>query len=55
MKKDLTKKGFDSEPMHDEKYLRTKIKSYDDKIKCLNKVHIGYFVIDINRFCFYNK
>ena len=26
------KKGFDSEPVYDETYLKTKIKSYDDKI-----------------------
>ena len=28
-----TKKGFDSEPVYDEKYLIPKIKSYEGKIK----------------------
>ena len=28
----LLKKGFDSEPVYNEKYLRTKIKSYEGKI-----------------------
>ena len=28
----LMKKGFDSEPVYNEKYLKTKIKSYDGKI-----------------------
>ena len=28
----VSKKGFDSEPVHNEKYLKTKIKSYEEKI-----------------------
>ena len=37
----LMKKGFDSEPVHDEKCLKSKTKSYDSKIKtnfCGNKM-----------------
>ena len=29
----IMQKGFDSEPVYNEKYLKTKIKSYDGKIK----------------------
>ena len=29
------KKGSEKEPVYDEKYLRTEIKSYDSKIKLL--------------------
>ena len=30
------KKGFDSEPVYSEKYLRTKVKSYEGKISNIN-------------------
>ena len=29
----MSEKGFDSEPMYNEKYLKTKVKSYERKIK----------------------
>ena len=31
----LLKKGFDREPLHNEKYLKTKIKFYEGKYKFL--------------------
>ena len=45
----IIQKGFNSQPVFNEKYLKTKIKSYNDKINAnshknaiLKKVHISF-------------
>ena len=42
------KKGFDNEPVYKEKYLKSKIKSYEEKIPKEGSQCIGLLVILIN-------
>ena len=55
----LLKKGFDSEQMYNDKYIKTKIKIYNDRINTNfqgNKIpkyneYYTFFICNVIRFC----
>ena len=58
-KSEIPSKNFNSEPVDNKKYLKTKIKSYDGKIstnfhnnKIPKKVLNAFFISNFSRFCF---
>ena len=61
--KNRLEKEFDSEPVYNEKYLKAKIKSYNQKINTIlhdkkntkRDFSVYFFISNFDRFCFYNR